>query len=81
MFGVIKAEGIIASDVFCDFPAKEKGSEAGNGTEPKENQPGPIAIGNFWIYGSEVCAIGGKKPAENGDSENSCSDYYGFEPF
>ena len=81
VFCVIKTEGIIVSDIFGDFPAKEKGNEAGNGAEPKENKPGPIAIGNFRIHGSKICAIGGDEPSENDQAENSGSDYDSFKPF
>ena len=80
VFCVIETEGIIVSDVFGNFPAEEKGNETGNGAKPKENLPGPIAIGNFRIKRSETCAIGGNKPAENGQTENSGADYNGFQP-
>ena len=65
VFRVIEAEGIIVSDIACDFPAENKRNEAGNGAEPKENKPGPIAIGKFRIHGSKICAIGGDEPSEN----------------
>ena len=81
IFGVIKTERIIHSDVGSDFPAKEKGNKTGNRTKPEKNKPGPIAIGNFRIHCCEICAIGGDKPAENNKAENSCSDYNSFKPF
>ena len=81
IFGVIKAEGIIVSDIFGYFPAEEKGNETGNRAEPKENLPGPIAIGNLGIHCFKAYSIGGNKPAENDKAENSGSDYDSFKPF